>query len=191
MVPGSPSGQPSQGAEHQDVDELFAAHGNFVARSLWRMGAPHSEIEDLVQDVFLIAHSKGGFTRRGAKATTWLAAIAFRVWSSERRRFRRHWELPNDLALAQAADCGPSPADAAAAAQSIERIRRVLDEIDERSRATLILVDLEGAPCGEVAKVLGLPVGTVYSRLHSARRRFARAYEKLGSQRNPEEPHAS
>ncbi len=178
-------------ADHQDVKELFQAHAPFVAKFLWRMGAPDHEIEDLVQDVFLIAHSRGGFVERQAKATTWLAAIAFRVWSSERRRFRRHSELPNDTALAQAHDEGPSPAEALATAQSLERIRTVLDQIDERSRAILILVDLEGTSCVDVAEALSVPVGTVYSRLHSARKRFARAYDKLSKQQGGRESHGS
>ncbi len=185
---------PEQGsgdANHQSVKELFAAHATFVAKFLWRMGAPDHEIEDLVQDVFLIAHSRGGFVERQAKATTWLAAIAFRVWSSERRRFRRHSELPNDSALAQAQSQGPSPAEALATAESLERIRAVLDGIDERARAILILVDFEGSSCVEVAEALGVPVGTVYSRLHSARRRFARAYEKIGKKKGGTTHHGS
>jgi RNA polymerase sigma-70 factor, ECF subfamily len=165
---------------HRSAQELFAAHASFVAGFLWRMGAPDHEIEDLVQDVFLIAHMKGGFQEREAKATTWLAAIAFRVWSSERRRFRRHSELPNSGAIVQAEAHGPSPADALSAAESLGRIRTILEGLDERSRAILILVDLEGTSCVEVAEALGIPVGTVYSRVHSARKRFARAYERLG-----------
>lgn len=180
-VKPSPSA-PASGTETprcQTATELFAEHASFVAKFLWRMGAPSHEIEDLVQDVFLIAHMRGGFVEAQAQATTWLAAIAFRVWSSERRRFRRHSELPNDAALAQAEAGGPSPAEALATSESLSRIHSALEQIEERSRAILILVDLEGRSCVEVAEALGIPVGTVYSRLHKARKRFARAYDNL------------
>jgi len=181
----------SDESAHQSVRELFRAHATFVAKFLWRMGAPEHEIEDLVQDVFLIAHSRGGFVKREAKATTWLAAIAFRVWSSERRRFRRHSELSNDGVIARAEAQGPSPAEALATAESLERVRKVLEQIDERSRVILILVDLEGTSCVEVAEALEIPVGTVYSRLHAARKRFARAYGKLGDRTPGKERHGA
>jgi RNA polymerase sigma-70 factor, ECF subfamily len=161
------------------ASELFAEHSSFVAKFLWRMGAPDREIEDLVQDVFLVAHLRGGFVVGPAQATTWLASIAFRLWSSERRRFRRHAELSNDEAVALAQAKGPNPAEAFASAESLRRIRTVLEQLDEKSRAILILVDLEGSSCVEVSDAMGIPIGTVYSRLHSARKRFADAYEKL------------
>lgn len=182
FVKPSPS-EPAEASpvpQHQSASELFAEHATFVARFLWRMGAPEHEVEDLVQDVFLVAHMRGGFIEDRAKATTWLASIAFRVWSSERRRFRRHSELSNDGALARAQATGPTPAEALATSESLLRVRSALEEIDERSRAVLILVDFDGASCVEVADSLSVPVGTVYSRLHKARKRFAKAYDKLG-----------
>jgi RNA polymerase sigma-70 factor (ECF subfamily) len=167
----------------QTATELFEEHANFVAKFLWRMGAPATDIEDLVQDVFLIAHMRGGFVEEEARATTWLCSIAFRVWSSERRRFRRHSELLNDSALAKAPATGPSPIEELDNAESLRRVRTVLEKIDEPSRAIMILVDLEGTPCVEVAHALGIPLGTVYSRLHRARKRFAKAYERLSKAR--------
>src|SRR5690606_26225347 len=177
--PSAPAGAPVAGTR-QSASELFAEHAPFVARFLWRMGAPEHEIEDLVQDVFLVAHLRGGFVEDRAKATTWLASIAFRVWSSERRRFRRHSELSNDGVLARAQSPGPTPAEALATSESLHRVRTVLEQIDERSRAVLILVDFDGASCIEVAESLNVPVGTVYSRLHKARKRFSKAYDNLG-----------
>lgn len=175
----------AENSDKQSATQLFAEHAPFVAKFLWRMGAPEHEIEDLVQDVFLVAHLRGGFTEGPARATTWLAAIAFRVWSSERRRFRRRSELPNERAVALALARGPTPVEALAAAESADRIRTVLEELDEGARAILILVDLDGSSCVEVAEALGIPVGTVYSRLHGARKRFAKAYEQLGRNHAP------
>lgn len=190
MKPGSfEIEQSSAPPAHRSATELFAAHAPFVAKFLWRMGAPNHEIEDLVQDVFLIAHLRGGFVEGQAQATTWLASIAFRVWSSERRRFRRHSEVHSEGAMARARDKGPTPVEALATVESLSRIRSVLEELDEPSRAILILVDLDGTPCVEVAKALGIPAGTVYSRLHSARKRFAAAYEKLGKGKGRKEHH--
>jgi RNA polymerase sigma-70 factor (ECF subfamily) len=188
----SPS-EPVDSAEQprrQTANELFQAHATFVAKFLWRMGAPDDEIEDLVQDVFLVAHLRGGFVQDQAKATTWLASIAFRVWSSERRRFRRHSELADESALARAQARGPTPVEALATAESVDRARQVLEQIDESSRAVLILVDFDGVSCVDVAEAMGVPVGTVYSRLHKARKRFAKTYERL-AKRGRQAPHGS
>lgn len=187
----SPSSvQPDVELRRLSASELFAAHAPFVAKFLWRMGAPDNEIEDLVQDVFLVAHLRDGFVEDQAKPTTWLASIAFRVWSSERRRFRRHSELSNEGAIARAQARGPTPVEALVAAESLDRVRSVLKQLDEHSRAVLILTDFDGASCVEVAQALRIPVGTVYSRLHKARKRFARAYEKL-SKHGTQERHGT
>jgi RNA polymerase sigma-70 factor (ECF subfamily) len=87
--------------------------------------------------------------------------------------------MSNDEAVARAEARGPTPAEALANAESLRRVRAVLEQLEERGRAILILVDLEGSSCVEVAEALNIPIGTVYSRLHGARKRFADAYEKL------------
>ncbi len=164
---------------HHDARELFAAYAPFVAIFLTKLGAPRQEIQDLVQDVFLVAHHRGGFTELEAKPGTWLAAIAFRVWSTARRKVGRYYETSDDTALDMAISGGLSPLQAAVAAEGLEQIRLLLEQLDDTSRTVLFQVCLEGKSCVGVAEELGIPVGTVYSRLHSARKRFARAHSEL------------
>jgi RNA polymerase sigma-70 factor (ECF subfamily) len=56
-----------------------------------------------------------------------------------------------------------------------------LDRLDPALRTTLVLVELEGETCVEVAAALGVPIGTIYWRLHTARRRFREAVQALTS----------
>ena len=72
-----------------DAAALFNEHGAFVARFLRILGVRADELDDLVQDVFLIVHRKGGFEPRTAKATTYLAQIALHVARDQRRMRQR------------------------------------------------------------------------------------------------------
>jgi RNA polymerase sigma-70 factor, ECF subfamily len=159
------------------AEALFRAHALYVVRLLARLGAPPAEIDDLVQEVFLTAHRRGGFVPDQAKATTWLAEIALRVVSTARRTRRRRRTEADDGAIERTAAPGTGPFEAAAAAEALTRVNRALDALDLDHRAVFVLFELDGESCDAIAAALGVPVGTVYSRLHAARRAVRRAYE--------------
>ncbi len=165
-------------AEHLDAAELFRRHATFVASFLVRLGALRSELDDLVQDVFLVAHRRGGFSPGPARATTWLAQIALRVHSSHRRKTRRRPEQPDTARVDQELGRG-DPGQKAQTQQALARVQQALEQLDEDKRAIFILFELQGESCEAIAAGLGIPVGTVYSRLHHARKRFRQAYKRL------------
>lgn len=152
-----------------DAADLFRAHARFVARMLHRAGIARDELDDLVQEVFLVAHRKGGFDPGPAKPTTWLAQIALRIAANHRRRKR-----PESGALVDDLVRGGATADAAMAAA---RAQAALWRLDEDKRLVFMLFELEGVACDEIAATLGIPVGTVYSRLSAARAAFVAAVE--------------
>jgi len=160
-----------------DGGALFRAHAAFVAGFLIRLGIERREIDDAVQEVFLIAHRRGGFVEGAAQPATWLAAIALRVASGLRRSRRRR--PPVEEVDPQAPDEGPTPFDEAATAQAWDTVQRALDALSLEHRAVFVLFEIEGEPCESIAAGLGIPLGTVYSRLHAARRGFQRAHAAL------------
>ncbi len=170
----------SEGPEQPlDAGELYRRHATFVARFLWRLGLRGAEVDDLVQEVFVVAHRRGGFVPDRAKPTTWLAEIAVRVASAHRRRNRRAKdELELGDAPALAAD-EPDAAEQADTKQRLERVQQALDALDEHQRAVFVLFELEGESCEDIAAGLGIPVGTVHSRLHTARKNFQRMHSRL------------
>lgn len=160
------------------VEALFRAHAPFVARFLQRLGTPRSEIQDLVQEVFLVAHRKGGYEPGPAKPRTWLAAIALRV-AQTGHRTRSRTESPDSPAVNRLI----THADAVEridTRRSVSRVERALESLPLEQRAALVLFEIEGESCESIAAVWGVPVGTVYSRLHHARRRFMQVYEAQG-----------
>jgi RNA polymerase sigma-70 factor, ECF subfamily len=167
----------------QNAASLFRAHAAFVASFLFRLGLEPAEIDDAVQEVFLIAHRQGGYQPGPAQPRTWLAAIAIRVAmkaKTRHRRVRRDRKILHDLIdiLRPSEDV---PFEDVEARQIVQRI---LDQMDPERRAVLILFELEGEPCDSIAAALGVEVGTVYSRLHRARQEFQRACERLEMRRS-------
>lgn len=161
-----------------DAGTLFRSHMPFVANFIARIGAPKEDVDDLVQDVFLIAHRCGGFRPGPAKATTWLAEIAMRVVSGRVRSRRRHAartvdEVPGDLAARE-----PDPARRAETAQQLRAVQEALQTLDLARRAVFVLFEIEGESCGDIAAGLKIPINTVYTRLHAARRDFVKAMSR-------------
>ena len=172
-TPGATTG------EHLDAEALYRAHADFVARFLLRLGAHGQDVPDLLQEVFLVAHRRGGFTVGRAKPTTWLAEISFRVFSDRRKKSRRTLEDADTETVTVAPSHASSPSERAEKRQALARVQAALDALTPEKRAVFILYELEGESCDTIAAGLGIPVGTVYSRLHSARRDFTRAHDRL------------
>jgi RNA polymerase sigma-70 factor (ECF subfamily) len=158
--------------------ELFALHASFVRRFVCRMGVSPHDLEDITQEVFLIAHRQGGYVDKGARPTTWLAEIALRVTLAHQRAKRRGKAHEGSDVEAVAAG-GPTPFDSVAAGESLARVQNALDTLDADHRAIFVLFELEGESSEAIARALQLPVGTVHSRLHYARKTFQKRYERL------------
>lgn len=163
---------------HVDSSSLFRAHASFVVAFLARLGVPRQELEDALQEVFLVAHRRGGYVEGPARPTTWLAEIALRVVSTRRRTRKRR---PDDTPAAgeHEAVTARTPFDALADTEALARVQRALHALPVDHRAVFILFEIDGEPCDAIAAAFGVPIGTIYSRLSAARRRFLRAYQDL------------
>jgi RNA polymerase sigma-70 factor (ECF subfamily) len=62
------------------------------------------------------------------------------------------------------------------ARRSLQRVQAVLEDLSLEQRAAFVLHDIEGESCERIAAMWNVPVGTIYSRLHHARKRFLEAY---------------
>jgi RNA polymerase sigma-70 factor (ECF subfamily) len=179
--PPAASGGPAQSI---DAEELFRGHATFVASFLRRLGASPDEVDDLVQEVFLVAHRRGGFVPGAAKPRSWLAEIAVRVCSSARRKGRQRQAgfAPAEIEPATTPD---GVFNRVAALEALVRVQQALDAMDLEHRIVFLLANLDGASGESIAAAMGIPVGTVHSRLHRARRVFRDAYERLAREERP------
>lgn len=151
-------------------DDVYSNHVAFVWRTLATFGVAPAQIEDAVQDVFVIVHRRLPEWDGGAAITTWLFAIARRVASTYRRRVDAQRTTPLDDAEEPA-----SPADTFAAmsrAQAAATVMAILDTLDDDKRMVFALVELEQMSVPDVARLLNLNLNTAYSRLRLARQAF-------------------
>lgn len=181
-------------ADTLDAAALYRAHAPFVVKFLFRLGAREQELEDLAQQVFLVAHHRGGYVRGPAQPTTWLAAIAARVLSTHRRTARRKHSnevlAEADSALEEIAEGGVDAHRHVEARESLARVSRALEKLTEDQRLLFVLHEMEERSCESLARELELPLGTVHSRLHAARQAFIEAHrrETLALPSRPNEP---
>jgi RNA polymerase sigma-70 factor (ECF subfamily) len=160
---------------HLDSAELFRRHAPFVAKFILRMGVPRADLDDLMQEVFLIAHKAGGYSPGPAKPTTYLASIAFRLVHTERRKRRVRSFIETNEERVNEARGTSDPERAAVRRERLEQLQRALDMLDDDKRAVFVLVELQGESVVSIAAALGIPVDTAYSRLRAARKLFREA----------------
>jgi RNA polymerase sigma-70 factor (ECF subfamily) len=160
-----------------DAATLFQRHADFVARFLTRLGVAATDLDDVLQEVFLVVHARGGYVPGPAKPTSYLGAIATRAAATYRRKRANQVKRASGLAPDDLDSNLPDPAHALQLDESARALARALAALDPDLCATLLLVDQEGESCLSVAASSGTPVGTVYWRLHKARKALRAALE--------------
>ncbi|HSY39970.1 MAG TPA: sigma-70 family RNA polymerase sigma factor [Polyangia bacterium] len=161
-----------------DIDELYRQHAPTVARWAARLGGPGIEVQDVVQDVFLVARRRLQRFDGSANITTWLFRATERIVLAARRQARRRaWlsRTPSDLAPA-APRSRPTPLEAVERDELAGIVYRLLDRLPERQRQVLILFEMEGLSTAEIAALTGSLIATVRVQLHRARARMAELY---------------
>ena len=162
------------------VKDVYREHFGFVWRSLRHLGVAESDVEDGVQDVFVVVHAKLATFEHRAQLTTWIYGICIHVAQARRRRAHVRRELPTDPQ-----DMPVDAAEGARADDAYERreaedmLDEILDTLPIEQRAVFTLFELEGRTCEEIAQLCAIPIGTVYSRLRLAREAFKRASARL------------
>ena len=152
---------------------VYPGQAAFVWATLQHMGVRPADLEDVFQEVFVVVHRRLSTYDGSCLVTTWLYGIALRLVANYRRRAWRRLEkleeAPHD---AQVRSHEASPEEALADRQAREQLGAILDEMNPEKRAVFVMFEIEQMPCDAIAAVVGAPVGTVHSRLHSARAQF-------------------
>ena len=156
-------------------EEAYEAHFDFVWRSLRRLGVREADTSDAAQDVFLVVHRRLDSFEGRAKLTTWLFRISLHVASEYRRRAHVRREVLDESALELFEDPGLDAEATHARNQHLRVLERALDSMSLPQRTVFVLFELEGLLCPEIAEILEIPLGTVYSRLRVGRMNFETA----------------
>ncbi len=172
--------QQAQAGELGAFDHVVLRHQQEVYAVALRMLGRADEAEEVAQEAFVRAYQAIRTFRQDAKLSTWLVAITMnlcrnrrRWWARRRRMIVASLDDPvgtGETTLGETVpDPLPTPERAAERREIQERVTSGLNQLDEASRAVVVLRDIQGYSYEEIAAILRLPVGTVKSRINRAR----------------------
>lgn len=151
-------------------EQMYRDNFEFVVRSARRLGVHPAWIDDVAQEVFVVAARKLEAFEGRSKVRTWLFSITIRVVQSHRRWSKRHDRRKDALAREPDRVSNPYPR-----AQAANVLITLLQTLPEKYQVVFILGELEGMTSAEIAQGLGLNPNTTYSRLREARKKMAEA----------------
>ncbi|SCF43482.1 RNA polymerase, sigma subunit, ECF family [Micromonospora mirobrigensis] len=156
--------------------ELFHRHRDRLWAVALRTLGDREEAADALQDALLSAHRAAARFRGDSAVTTWLHRIVVNACLDRIRRRQAHPTVPLPDGSRTDADGRPTGVEPAAPVRDHDTalvVRQALAALPVEQRAALVLVDVQGYPVAEVARILGVAEGTVKSRCARGRARLA------------------
>jgi RNA polymerase sigma-70 factor (ECF subfamily) len=170
----------ARGGDAGAYEQLVLHHQRRAFNVAYRMLGDYDEALDVTQETFVQAHRALGRFRGEARFGNWLLTIAVnqcrnRLKQWKRRARSRHDSLSEPIGgegsdlLRELPDPGATAFEALEGRQLEELVREEMQHVDEEYRIVLVLRELQDVAYEEIARMLGVPVGTVKSRLHRGR----------------------
>jgi RNA polymerase sigma-70 factor, ECF subfamily len=162
--------------QREAFDEIMRSHEDRVFSVCLRIMSDRDRALDATQETFLTVFRKAGQFKGNSALGTWIYRIAVNTCYDQLRKAKRRRTdpMPDHMDPVD-----PSAEDAVEAAGLRPEIQEALAAVPTDFRTAVILSDIEGMSFPEVAAVLGIPIGTVKSRIFRGRRILA---ERLGNQ---------
>lgn len=168
-----PAPQPAPDANREAVAILYRTHARELWRALGRLGVPAAAVEDALHDLFIVVQRRLPEFEQRAAVRTWLYAIAIRIARKSRDRHRRDPGPIHDPPSPR-----PGPDEALQEAEALRQLDALLAGLDEAKREVFVLHEVEELSAPQISAILGVPLGTVYSRLREARKSFNKAHAR-------------
>lgn len=160
-------------------EEVYERHFDFVWKSLRRLGVPPRDLPDVAQEVFVVVHRRLASFEARAKVTTWLFQICFHAARDRNRRAHVRREVADSAALDAQAGHEERADQLLERRDDLAMFDAVLDGMSADHRAVFVMFELSEMTGDDIAETLGLPLGTVYSRVRLAREAFRRGVARL------------
>lgn len=156
------------------LEEIYAEHVAMVWTGLRGLGVPEANIEDAVQDVFLVAHRRLADFEGRSSIKTWLYGIALRVAKDYRRSQSRHAQRVERLFenLSTSAAAPQTPAGEFERREAKRALHAILAELRDEHREVLVMVELQEFSVRDAAAALNLHVRACQRRLRAAHAAF-------------------
>ena len=157
---------------------LFDRHADSVYRFLARMsGTDRQDLDDLMQSTFIEIQKSANRYRGHAAVRTWIFGIAANVVRHHIRNEKRRKGLL-DAVKTLPPPPNDAPDDVALRNQQLKRLALGVGALSYKLRVVFVMCDLEGVSGVEAARILGVRQGTIWRRLHDARKSLSNAIER-------------
>lgn len=166
-------------------DELVRRYEKQVFNFAYRMTQNYDDASDIASDAFMKVYNAIESFRGDANFSTWLFRIITNLYLDSRKRSKAHMNIPLDEYIdleessvaRQIEDPSPSPIQQIEANERADVIGQAINELPEYQRVMVLLYHTHGKSYEEIAEIVGLPIGTVKSRLNRARLALKKSLE--------------
>ena len=153
----------------REFERLLVESSTLAFRVAYGVLRQREDAEDVAQEAFIKAHRNFRRLRDRASFRAWLVRLTWRLALDRQRTNRRRVHRDTEHGRL---DPTTSSSDPAIVSERAEHVWRAIDELPEKLRLALVLSGIEGHDIREISRLLGLPEGTVKSRLFHARERM-------------------
>jgi RNA polymerase sigma-70 factor (ECF subfamily) len=157
-------------------EALYRQYFDFVWSSVRRLGVGNDALDDVVQEIFIVIHSRLHTLEQPESLRSWIYGIVRRTVSGHHRTNRTR--TSGVIAATDSGATGTPPAtpfELTARANEFQLLQQLLSKLDDAKREVFELVEIEEMSVPEVAAALEIPLNTAYSRLRAARQEFEEA----------------
>ena len=167
--------------ELSSLGVLFDRYAIDVRRFIARLGIGPGDVDDLTQATFLLVAQAASSFRGSASGRAWLFGLAANVVRRHRRSLARVAARIAAWATELRADSPATPESTSDVGERAALAARALTRLPAKKREVFVMVVMEDLTAEEVATTLGIPIGTVWTRLHHARRALRAHLEEKGA----------
>ena len=162
---------------------IYERYFDFIWTSVRRLRVSGEAVDDVVQEVFVVIHSRLHTLQQPESLRSWIYGVVRRTVSSHHRSRRAQESSAHDVVyFDQARESSlPTPFEQTDRNDQLQMLAKLLDDLDDSKREVFVLAELEELTAPEIAAALEIPLNTVYSRLRAARQAFELALTRRRS----------
>ena len=157
---------------------LYDRHRAEVRRFVLRISTQRSDVDDVVHETFLTLVRAARLYDGRPNAKPFLIGIAAQLIRQRQRSWRRRVDVLRAFGRSDEIVFGASPEDEARTAEDRRHIAAALAKLSHDKRVAFVMAEAEGMSGEEIAAALDIPVATVWTRLHHARKELRKSLDK-------------